>query len=171
MGRREEREQAFNIVFSSLFQPEEPLEDIVKAETEAEAYVPSDYSRRLIKLISENLEEIDRIIENRTVRWKKERLSKVALSVLRISLCEILYFDEIPVSVSVNEAVELAKKYSIPEDAAFVNGLLGSYIREREGQNAETEAKETEEQSVKEEIEALAAESEAEKQAEMEVTS
>ncbi len=169
MGRREEREQAFNIVFSSLFQPEEPLEDIVKAETEAEAYVPSDYSRRLIKLISENLEEIDRIIEKRTVRWKKERLSKVALSVLRISLCEILYFDEIPVSVSVNEAVELAKKYSIPEDAAFV--LLGSYIREREGQNAETEAKETEEQSVKEEIEALAAESEAEKQAEMEVTS
>ena len=102
---------------------------------------------------------------------EKERLSKVALSVLRISLCEILYFDEIPVSVSVNEAVELAKKYSIPEDAAFVNGLLGSYIREREGQNAETEAKETEEQSVKEEIEALAAESEAEKQAEMEVTS
>lgn len=149
MGRREEREQAFNIVFSALFQPEEALTDIIDDEAEAGAYIQSDYSKKLLDTLSKNTNEIDSIIEQRTVKWKKERLSKVALSVLRLSLCEILYFDDIPVSVSVNEAVELAKKYSVQEDAAFVNGLLGSYIRERQGETG-GEATETEPEALAE---------------------
>ena len=57
------------------------------------------------------------------------RISKVALSALRLSVCEMLYISEIPVGVSINEAVELCKKYATAEDASFVNGILGSVSR------------------------------------------
>ena len=59
------------------------------------------------------------------------RLSKVSLSLLRLAIYEILFEDEIPVSVSINEAVDLAKKYGTAEDAPFVNGVLGSGAEER----------------------------------------
>ena len=67
-----------------------------------------------------------------TKGWRINRISKISLAVLRVAVYEILYCEEIPVSVSINEAVELTKKYSITEDASFVNGLLGSLVKGKE---------------------------------------
>ena len=84
----------------------------------------------LAQLTCEHVEELDAIINENSVGWKVERLPKVSLAILRLALCEILYIPSIPNGVSINEAVELAKKFSSSEDASFINGILGKYVRE-----------------------------------------
>ena len=77
-------------------------------------------------------QEIDGMIEKHCIGWTKNRLSRVAVSVLRTAVYEMLYEEKIPVSVSINEAVEIAKTYGSTEDASFVNGVLGSVAKELE---------------------------------------
>ena len=77
---------------------------------------------------NENVENIDSVIEKYSVGWKLSRISKVALAVLRLAVCEILYFDDIPPVVSVSEATGLARKYSTETSADFVNGVLSGVI-------------------------------------------
>ncbi len=87
------------------------------------------YIRRLIETVSEHLPALDDQIARYSRGWKTERLSAATRAILRAALCEILYFDDIPDGASVNEAVELAKTFDSPEAAAFINGLLGSFLR------------------------------------------
>ena len=75
------------------------------------------------------LQKIDALIEEHSHKWKTTRLSRVALSVLRLAVYELMYCEDIPVSVSINEAVELAKSYAGEEDASFINGVLGGIVR------------------------------------------
>ena len=63
------------------------------------------------------------------IKWKVNRLPKVSLTVLRLAIGEMLYFRDIPVAATINEAVELAKKYSMQEDAAYINGVLGAFAK------------------------------------------
>ena len=86
------------------------------------------YIREIVEKTYRNLEEIDAVIERYSKDWKKERLSKTTLAILRCAICEILYTD-IPDSVSADEAVEQAKRYDSPKAAAFINGVLGSFSR------------------------------------------
>ncbi len=88
-----------------------------------------DYIRRLITLIGENRETIDSYISRYAKGWKIERISRTALAVLRCALCEILYMEDIPDAAAINEAVELAKGYDEPDTVAFVNGVLGGFMR------------------------------------------
>ncbi len=88
-----------------------------------------DYITRLVTLIDEHREEIDGKIRRYARGWKLERISKTALAVLRCAFCEILYMDDIPNAAAINEAVELAKGYDEPDTVAFVNGVLGGYMR------------------------------------------
>lgn len=132
MTRTEEREQAFILIFEKSFNMDTSTEDILAYAKEARLLEPTVFSESLFKQVYEQLESIDAVIEQYAIGWKKERISKVALSLLRLALCEILYVDSVPCGVSVNEAVELAKKYATAEDAAFINGILGAFIRSRE---------------------------------------
>ena len=88
-----------------------------------------EYIRRLTGLIIENASELDGFIERYSKGWKVERISKTARAVLRCALCEILYMDDIPNNAAINEAVELDKGYDEPETVAFVNGVLGGFMR------------------------------------------
>ena len=88
-----------------------------------------EYISRLVTLIDEHRDEIDAQIRLYAKGWKLERISKTALAVLRCALCEILYMDDIPNAAAINEAVELAKGYDDPDTVAFVNGVLGGYMR------------------------------------------
>lgn len=88
-----------------------------------------DYIRRLTALTAEHQYEIDEHIRSYAKGWKPERISKTALAVLRCAICEILYMDDIPNSVAINEAVELAKGYDEQDTVAFVNGVLGGFMR------------------------------------------
>ena len=129
MNRSKEREQAFILVFEKAFNPEATIEDIFKLAIESEFMEPSDFARDLATMTVANIEEIDEKIKEFALGWTLSRITKVSLSILRIAICEILYMKDIPIGVSINEAVELAKQYAGKEDSAFINGVLGSISR------------------------------------------
>ena len=130
LTRREEREQVFILLFEKSFNSDTDMEQLYDFAIENEVITGSDFVKTLLNKTWENIVEIDGNIEKFSVGWKINRISKVALAVLRLAVCEILYFDDIPVGVSINEAVELCKKYAAKEDSSFVNGILGSLSKE-----------------------------------------
>ena len=79
--------------------------------------------------VEENLEKIDETIEESLVNWSLQRLPKVSLAVLRLAVGEILFNEDVPTNVSVNEAVEIAKTYGSPEDASYINGVLSAIVK------------------------------------------
>lgn len=87
------------------------------------------YIDQIVDGFVDKCEEIDGIISQYSKSWKLERIAKVDLSILRLALYEMLYIDDIPKKVTINEAVELAKKYSAEKSYQYVNGLLGGYLR------------------------------------------
>lgn len=129
MTRSQEREQAFLLVFEKAFNMDTDNDDIIGYAAEARLLEPTVFSTALFKETYEKLDEIDAVIEKYAIGWKKNRLSKVTLSVLRLAICEMRFVDSVPYGVSANEAVELAKKYASSDDASFINGILGAYIR------------------------------------------
>ena len=129
MKRHDAREQAFLILFERSFK-DESLNEIIENAQECRTVETDDYAARLLQLSFDNLNELDKKIDVYSNKWKLDRIPKVTLSLLRLSLCEIENFPDIPVSVTINEAVELAKKYSTEDDASFINGLLGTYVKQ-----------------------------------------
>ncbi len=132
MNRSQEREQAFIVLFESIFHPDVPVGELFALAEESEFFTGTEFSRSLVETTVEHAAEIDTEIEAYSVDWSLNRLTRVALAILRLAVCEILYFEDIPVGVSINEAVELAKKYAEKKDSAFINGVLGSVARARE---------------------------------------
>ena len=144
MTRKTAREIAIQLGFAAAATGEQPSElmerfferehyDSLAKEDELYAQYPDDrqmeYITSLVTLIDEHRDEIDEQIRRYAKGWKLERISKTALAVLRCALCEILYMDDIPNAAAINEAVELAKGYDEPDTVAFVNGVLGGYMR------------------------------------------
>ena len=125
MNRRKSREQALCLLFENTFGLQNTDEIILNAKDIREEDI-SEFSEQIFKGVLENLEKIDRYIEKNLNGWTKERISKTSISILRMAIFEILFCDDIPNSVSINEAVELAKKYSTKKEASYINGLLGS---------------------------------------------
>ena len=128
MTRREAREQALCIVFERMFN-DEPVEEILALAKDARDLEPDQFAIELAEGVCKHIDEIDARIEKYSIRWSNIRLSKVVLSILRMSIYEIDFIGNIPVSVSINEAVELAKKYGGDGDSAFINGVLGTFSR------------------------------------------
>ncbi|WP_411676764.1 transcription antitermination factor NusB [Caproicibacter sp.] len=135
MKRREAREQAFALIFARSINHEN-IDDVVTAANEANDFPIDDFAETVAANVQTNESTLDETIESFTRGWKVSRLSKVSLSILRLAVYEILYEKDIPISVSINEAVELAKKYGTAEDAPFVNGVLGSLAKTQEAEHA-----------------------------------
>lgn len=129
MTRRQAREQAFIIVFEKTFQQDCSVDEIVSTAQEACLFEPDDFALQIANAVWDNVEDIDGRISPCLKGWKASRISKVANSILRMGVAEMFYLEDIPVSVTINEAVELAKNYSTPEDASFVNGVLATISR------------------------------------------
>lgn len=126
MNRRKAREGAFLILFQYKFQPDE-LEQITEFYfKEFDAGDQTEYINKVVFGARENLEMIDNKIIEFSKGWTIDRISAVSLAVMRLSIYEMLYCEDIPKAVSVNEAVALAKKYEGEEAAPFVNGVLGN---------------------------------------------
>ncbi len=128
MNRSEMREQAFILLYEKEFFKDKPCEEIeeVFAENISEL---SEYAKETFENVCERREELDEIISSYLSGWKIGRLPKVNASILRLAIYEIKYAESVPSGVAVNEAVELAKKYSGADDYTFINGVLGSYLR------------------------------------------
>lgn len=129
LTRSEEREQAFMLLFSKSFD-DEPLEATIEDNSEMYEGGVCGYAQAVVSGIEDKIDDIDAIIKKYLKKgWTISRISKPSLAILRLAIYEITYLNNIPQSVSINEAVELAKKYTIDE-SKFVNGILGSYSRD-----------------------------------------
>ena len=136
--RHESREQAFVLLFEKSVCGGS-MEDIIETAVEARCIEMDPYCEKLTGLAELYLDEIDAVISAHIRGWSLRRLSKVALSILRLAVCEMKYFDaeDVPVSVSINEAVELAKVYGNDKDASYINGVLSSVAKSlNEAENA-----------------------------------
>lgn len=127
--RRESREAAFSLLFEWSFK-EESLEEIIEAASVARDAKIDGFARELAEKTIVSREEIDALIEQYSQGRKLSRISKTALAVLRLCFCELTQFKDIPAGATINEGVELLKKYGTDEEAAYLNGILGSFERE-----------------------------------------
>ena len=130
MSRRKSREQAFALLFEKSFN-DLPVMDLAEGAQDARACIIEPFALALAQGAEEKLAELDARIEEHSHKWSHNRISRVALAVLRLAVYEMLYEDETPVSVAINEAVELAKRYGGEEDSSFVNGVLGGISRQQ----------------------------------------
>ena len=103
--------------------------EILELAKETRNLEPDDYINTVFGGVYDNVEMLDTIISDNAIGWKINRISKVSLCILRLAIYEIKFMDDIPVSVSINEAVELAKKYATQEDANFINGILSTVVK------------------------------------------
>ncbi len=129
MSRRTARKNAFYLLFQMEFASSEEYAEVKEIflseqELEFEDELKS-FMMQLVDGVCDHKTEIDEIIGLYAKGWKVERLSKVDLSILRLAIFELKYFAETPTGVAINEAVELAKKFSSDEAPSFVNGILG----------------------------------------------
>ena len=133
MGRHELREQVFKLLFRVEFNNAEEmpeqiklfLDDVENPVPEKEgAYIQERYTK-----VEEKLAEIDKLINENTEGWDTSRMGKVELAVLRLAVYEIRFDEEIPDSVAINEAVEIAKTYGQENSGGFVNAILGKIVK------------------------------------------
>ncbi|MBE6792242.1 MAG: transcription antitermination factor NusB [Ruminococcaceae bacterium] len=136
MTRREARELAFVLLFERSF-GDLSVKEILEASAEARDVEADDFALRLAEGAEVRFEESDDLIAQNARNWSTERISRVALAIMRLAIYEMQYEESIPVSVSINEAVELAKKYGGDEDASFINGVLGGIARSVEAGDAQ----------------------------------
>lgn len=129
MSRRNARTNAFYLLFQMDFNKLEEFEQVKDIFFEEQEEPVGEEDKKFIlgevEGTKSHLSEIDEIIGNYAKGWDTNRMSKVDLAILRLAMYEINYSETTPVSVSINEAVELAKKFSSDEAPAFINGILG----------------------------------------------
>ena len=131
MTRRELRENVFMMLFRIEFHEEGDMtEQLSLLEEDLVDVKPEDleYINRKCSDIIAKVAEIDAAINESTKGWKTTRMGKVDLSIIRLAVYEMKYEEDIPAKVSINEAVELAKKYGTDESASFVNGVLAKFV-------------------------------------------
>lgn len=134
INRKKAREKAFLLLFENSFNSYS-LDEILKLKSEFEEDKKNktekieDFTKELFEGVKEHQEEIDSLINEHSKAWSKDRISKIAMTILRLSIFEILFREDIPSGVSINEAVELAKKYGSSEEPGFINGILGTISR------------------------------------------
>lgn len=131
MSRREMREQLFKLLFRVEFNSREELAEQEKLffedeENGSEQEKNAQISEKFNKII-EKLESIDQSLNDKVKGWDTGRMGKVDLTILRLAVYEIVFDEEIPTGVAINEAVELAKKFGQDSSPSFVNGVLAKF--------------------------------------------
>lgn len=129
MTRRESREVAITLLFERSFDYERSVDEIIASAIEERDVKISEFARRLFVCADENLGDINEKIERCADNWRIDRIDRVSLTILRIAACEIDYFPEIPIEITVNEALELARHFGEEESVGFINGVLGKYAK------------------------------------------
>jgi N utilization substance protein B len=135
--RRKEREYAFMMIFEALFHEGEDSSELferILENTDDPEVRENQYIRNIFFGVAEKKEELNGIISSLSPARKLSRISKVSLALLQLALFEIYHVEAIAESVSINEAVELAKIYDDDKAPSFINGLLGNAVREKNGE-------------------------------------
>ena len=128
MTRKEQREATFELLFEREFRNDEDAQDIFALSTENRDIdtVKEKYIKEAFFGVIENCKKIDSLIEEASQGWKVSRISKAARCAMRICIYEMLCREDIPHTVSINEALELVKKFDDPKSRSFTNGVLNT---------------------------------------------
>lgn len=127
MNRKRSREIAMELLFGMTLSKnslEETIEIFIEDFEMSLKTIDLEYIKEILAKVEENKAVIDQKIEESLTNWKLDRVSKVNLSILRLAIAEMLYLDDVPEKVAINEAIELTKKYSDEKSVSFVNGVL-----------------------------------------------
>jgi len=130
LSRPEVREGAFLVLYQLLFGT--TLEEIDELNAEAFDMAKNEQTDEIVKGVLEHDEELRDIIAKYSTSRSVSRIAKVNMIILKIAVYEMKYCERVPNAAAINEAVELAKKYSLKADSGFINGILNSYMRELE---------------------------------------
>ncbi len=140
MSRQNAREAAVRFLYQSEItgqSPMEAMEDYFRniQPDDEDCYLPMndkdiDYAKSVIEGVSHKIDEIDGCVSLNSKDWKINRISKTLLSIMRVAVFEMLYIEDVPVKVSLDEAIELAKAYDGDSAGPFVNGVLGGVVKQ-----------------------------------------
>ncbi len=132
MKRQKSREKAMELLFSmelSKNSYEETIENFIEDYEMDLNTIDVEYIKNVVKIVTDNVEAIDERVIQSLVNWKLDRVSKVNLTILRLAVGEMMFIEDVPGSVAINEAVELTKKYSDEKSCSFVNGVLDKVLK------------------------------------------
>ena len=127
MNRKRSREIAMELLFGMTLSKntlEETIETFIEDYEMNLKTIDLEYIKGILAKDEENITVIDQKIEEALTNWKIDRVSKVNISILRLAIAEMLYVEDVPEKVAINEAIELTKKYSDEKSVSFVNGVL-----------------------------------------------
>ena len=133
MGRHEQREQVFTLLFHVEFHDPQDMPRQMRLYLEGNEGIgtqkDADYIEARCQAVRERLPQIDRLIDGNTEGWDRTRMGKVELTVLRLAVFEICFDPDIPTGVAIDEAVEIAKKYGQENAGGFVNAILAKIVK------------------------------------------
>lgn len=132
MSRKVSREKAMELIFSIMLSKdsnEEAVENFVDNYEGDINELDLTYIKRVLAGVTTHSEEIEKEIEKYAENWKIDRISKINLAILKLGIFEMKYFDEVPDRVAINEAIEIAKKYSDQKSVSFINGVLDKILK------------------------------------------
>ena len=132
MKRQKSREKAMELLFSmelSKNSYEETIENFIEDYEMDLNTIDVEYIKNIVKIVTDNVEAIDERVMQSLVNWRLDRVSKVNLTILRLAVGEMMFIEDVPGSVAINEAVELTKKYSDEKSCSFVNGVLDKVLK------------------------------------------
>ncbi len=134
MGRKKARDNAFKCVYQLEFSKDRKVDEILNFcyEENENENDEIEYISKAVNGVKNNIEDIDKIILENLKNWTIDRIAKIDLAIIRLAIYEIIYEKDIPVKVSANEAVELAKEYGNNDSKSFVNGILAKVIKDKE---------------------------------------
>lgn len=136
MTRSEARKNALELLFEREFKQDETNEEIFATSVENRGIETDPYIKKVFFGVCENVDALDGEINKNSKGWKTNRLSKVSRSILRLCIYEMLYEKDIPLRVSINEGIELAKLYEDEKARPFINGVLNA-VKNSIGEDAE----------------------------------
>ena len=124
MNRRQEREETFLMLFESDFDPSRTAEEIYAQAAESRDVGESEYIQTVLSGAIEKRDEISALIEKHSKGWQRDRITHSVSAAMTLAVYEMLYMSDIPARVSINEALELIRKYDDEKARVFVNGVL-----------------------------------------------
>lgn len=132
MKRKLAREYAFKLVYELGVQKDKDAAALIGDTADAQEFEPDEYVEGVVRGVAEKMDELDALIAESASGWKFERLAHVTLSIMRLAVYEMLYVEDVPFVVAINEAVELAKTYDHDKSPKFINGILNA-VAEKKG--------------------------------------
>lgn len=130
-ARSKARKRALDVLYAAEMRGRDPVELLGEQSTAQAGVVPNPYTRDLVEGVVSHRDRIDEVIRTYAQGWSLKRMPAVDRNVLRLATYEVLFVDDVPEAVAVSEALKLVSELSTDDSPGFVNGILGSVVRDR----------------------------------------